>query len=185
LRHRDALGVWVGAGPLRDDVERQVERAGLHGRVLMLGERADVRELPPAFDVFAMSSLYEGLPCAIVEAMMAGVPVVATAVNAVSDVVLPGETGLLVSPRRPAMLAAAIDLVLDDPAAANARAARGRALLGDRFEPHRLGAILDDVYRSKLSPQSSSKLSPQSSADAPDQTSRLLASSAAEEARLS
>jgi len=176
LRHRDALGVWIGAGPLRADVERQVERAGLHERVLMLGERADVRELLPAFDVFAMSSLYEGLPCAIVEAMMAGLPVVATAVNAVSDVVLPGETGLLVSPRQPAMLAAAIDLVLDDPAAANARAARGRALLGDRFEPHRLGAILDDVYRSKLSPQSS--------ADAPDQTSRLLASSAAE-ARLS
>lgn len=177
LRHRDALGVWVGAGPLRDDVERQIERAGLHERVLMLGERGDVRELLPAFDVFAMSSLYEGLPCAIVEAMMAGVPVVATAVNAVSDVVVPGETGLLVPPREPLALAAAIDLVLDDIAAARARAQRGRAMLGDQFKPHRLGAILDDVYRSKTPAETS--------ADAPDQTSRQLASSVVEATQLS
>jgi glycosyltransferase involved in cell wall biosynthesis len=153
LRHSDAVGVWVGSGPLRAAVERQVGQAGLRGRVLLLGERTDVREILPAFDVFAMSSLYEGLPCAVVEAMMAGVPVVATAVNAVSDVVVPGETGLLVPPRQPDLLAGAIDAVLDDPAGAQARAARGRAALGDRFEPQRLGEVLDSVYRSKTPPR--------------------------------
>jgi glycosyltransferase involved in cell wall biosynthesis len=151
LRHHDALGVWVGDGPLRGAVERQISREGLTGRVLLLGDRKDVRELLPAFDVFAMSSRYEGLPCAIVEAVMAGVPVVATAVNAVADVVLPGETGLLVSPQQPAALAAAIDLVLDDPLRAHLRAVRAKSLLGDRFEPHRLGVVLDEVYRSKRS----------------------------------
>jgi glycosyltransferase involved in cell wall biosynthesis len=70
-------------------------------------------------------------------------------VNAVADVVLPGETGLLVPPQQPMALAAAIDLVLDDPAAAHLRAERAQSLLGDRFEPDRLGAVLDEVYRSK------------------------------------
>jgi len=177
LRHRDVLGVWVGAGPLRAEVERQIGDAGLRDRVLMLGDRSDVRELLPAFDVFAMSSLYEGLPCAIVEAMMAGVPIVATAVNAVSDVVIPGETGLLVSPREPAVLAAAIDLVLEDPVAAHIRAERGRAMLGDRFEPHRLGAVLDEVYRSTTPGRNRCENA--------DQTSRLLASSVAEASHLS
>jgi glycosyltransferase involved in cell wall biosynthesis len=177
LSHRDALGVWVGAGPLQAAVERQIDRAGLHDRVLLLGERADVREILPAFDVFAMSSLYEGLPCAIVEAMMAGVPVIATAVNAVSDVVVPGETGLLVPPRQPSVLAAVIDAVLDDPVAAQARAARARTVLGDRFEPHRLGTVLDHVYRSKSLPRES--------VDARGYFSPRLASSVGDAAKLS
>ena len=67
----------------------------------------DVPQLLPAFDVFAMSSRYEGLPCAIVEAQECGIPVVATSVNAVSDVVVPGVTGLLVAPQDPGQLAAA------------------------------------------------------------------------------
>ena len=69
--------------------------------MVLAGERTDVPDLLPAFDVFALSSLYEGLPTVVVEAMVCGVPVVATAVNAVADVVVPGETGLLVPPRRP------------------------------------------------------------------------------------
>ena len=64
-------------------------------------------QLLPGLDVFVMASRYEGLPCAVAEAMMAGLPVVATAVNAVPDVVLPGETGLLATPERPQQLAAA------------------------------------------------------------------------------
>jgi glycosyltransferase involved in cell wall biosynthesis len=147
LRHREALAVWVGDGPLRGAAEREIERHGLQSRISLVGERKDVPELLPAFDVFAMSSRYEGLPCAVVEAITAGVPVVATAVNAVSDVVLPGETGLLVPPRRPDALAAAIDHALDQPGAAQARALRAKQFLGDRFDTEHLGAVLDDVYR--------------------------------------
>ena len=151
LRHREAFGVWVGDGPLRGAVEREVDRRGLGERVLLLGDRRDVPDLLPAFDVFAMSSRYEGLPCALVEAMTAGIPVVATAVNAVSDVVLPGETGLLVPPQQPMLLAAAIDGMLDDPQAARERALRAKALLGDRFGTEHLGAVLDEVYRGRPS----------------------------------
>lgn len=147
LRHRGAIAVWVGDGMLRHTVEDLVARLGISDRVLLLGDRADVPEILPAFDVFAMSSRYEGVPCAIIEAMTAGVPVIATAVNAVSDVVVPGETGLLVPPQRPTALAAAIDKVLDDPVAAQLRALRAKDWLGDRFAADRLGAVLDEVYR--------------------------------------
>ena len=90
LEREDVLGVWVGDGPLRATVERDIRDRGLGERIVLLGHRRDVPELLPAFDVFALSSLYEGVPCAVVEAMRCGVPVVATAVNGVHEVVVPG-----------------------------------------------------------------------------------------------
>ena len=101
LGRSDVFGVWIGDGPLRAKIERLAQKHGLSGRMLFTGERADVEVLLPGLDVFAMASRYEGLPCAIVEAMGAGLPVVATAVNAVPDVVIAGETGLLVPPGTP------------------------------------------------------------------------------------
>ena len=100
----------------------------------------------PAFDVFALPSRYEGLPTAVVEAMMCGVPVVATAVNAVSDVVIPGETGLLVPPQRPDLLADAVRYLVDQPAVAMRLADTARARLGDRFGERALRDALTAAY---------------------------------------
>src|SRR6476661_11189243 len=110
-----ALLVWVGGGPLLEETARRAQAAGIRDRVVLLGNREDVPQLLPAFDVFAMSSRYEGLPCAIVEAQECGIPVVATSVNAVSDVVVPGVSGLLVPPGRADLLAAAVDHVFAHP----------------------------------------------------------------------
>ena len=115
------------------------------------GERSDVAALLPGLDVFAMASRYEGLPCAIVEAMTAGLPVVATAVNAVPDVVVAGETGLLVPPGSPDLLARAIGYLLDNPAAAARLAAAARGRLGDELTQYALGAVLDETYRAPVS----------------------------------
>jgi glycosyltransferase involved in cell wall biosynthesis len=71
---------------------------------------------------------------------------VATAVNAVPDVVIPGESGLLVPPQQPALLGRAIGYLLEEPAQAARMAAYGRELLGDRFTPHTLATVLDQVY---------------------------------------
>lgn len=138
--------VWVGGGPLLEKAREQASRLGLADRVLLLGNRDDVPRLLPAFDVFAMSSRYEGLPCAIVEAQQCGIPVVATAVNAVPDVVVPGVTGLLVAPRDAVSLARALDHAITHPRQAAAWVARARALLGERYDPATLGEILCDVY---------------------------------------
>jgi glycosyltransferase involved in cell wall biosynthesis len=102
--------------------------------------------LLPAFDVFALPSRYEGLPTAVVEAMLCGVPVVATAVNAVGDLVVPGETGLLVPPQRPDLLAGAVRALLDSPADAARMAAVARARLGTRYSLPALRDALTAAY---------------------------------------
>jgi glycosyltransferase involved in cell wall biosynthesis len=146
LRHADASAVWIGGGPLLETVRSSVARAGMADRVRFVGERHDVADLLPALDVFAMSSRYEGLPCAVVEAMRCGLPVVATAVNSVPDLVVPGVSGLLVQPGRPPALADAIDSMLDDPVGACEMAARGQQLAGADFDAARLSAVLERAY---------------------------------------
>ncbi|WP_461048002.1 glycosyltransferase [Terrabacter koreensis] len=141
-----AMLVWVGDGELARRTTADVRRLGLDGRVLLLGNRDDVAQLLPAFDVFALASRYEGLPCVIVEAQQCGIPVVATAVNAVPDVVVPGETGLLVPPARPDLLAAALDHALTHPDEARAWATHAREHLGARYDSHTAGEVLDHVY---------------------------------------
>ncbi|GAA3585029.1 glycosyltransferase [Kribbella ginsengisoli] len=146
LRHHDATAVWIGSGPGLAAARELVRRAGLFDRFVFAGERSDVASLLPAFDVFAMASRYEGLPCAVVEAMRCGVPVVATAVNSVPDLVIPGESGVLVPPGRPELLAAAIDGVLDEPRTAERLVRQGRVLAGATFDAERLADVLDQVY---------------------------------------
>ncbi len=139
------VGVWVGGGELAGRMSR-LAAASPGPRIVLAGERGDVPDLLPAFDLFALPSRYEGLPTAVVEAMACGVPVVATAVNAVGDVVVPGETGLLVPPQRPDLLASALRYLLDHPAAAAGMAAAARARLGSRFGLPALREALLSAY---------------------------------------
>lgn len=148
IPRRDIFGVWIGSGPDRARSEELVRSCHLEGRFSFLGERSDVAKLLPGLDIFAMASRYEGLPCAVVEAMAIGLPVVATAVNAVPDVVIPGETGLLVPPEQPASLAAALSYLLANPQEAARLGAAGRAGLGSHLTPEALGRVLTHIYRS-------------------------------------
>ena len=146
LRRPDVYMVWVGEGELRRETERLIASRGLTERFLLLGHRTDVADLLPAFDVFAMSSLFEGLPCAIVEAMVCGLPVAATAVNSVPEIVIAGKTGLLARPADPASLSRAIGYLLEHPDEATAMAAAARTVIGDRFRPEALGTDLMEIY---------------------------------------
>jgi glycosyltransferase involved in cell wall biosynthesis len=138
-------GVWIGDGELAGRVAALARTAGPD--IMLAGDRADVSELLPALDVFALPSRYEGLPMAVAEAMACGVPVAATAVNAVADLVEPGVTGLLVPPQRPELMAAAIGYLLDSPAAAARMAAAGQARIGARYSGAGLSAALTAAYR--------------------------------------
>ncbi len=150
LDRPDVRVVWIGDGELRASTERLIARRRLGDRFALLGERRDVPELLPAFDIFALSSLYEGLPCALVEAMTCGIPVVATAVNSVPELVVSGETGTLARPADPASLARALAHVLDHPEGAERMAAAARKHLGDRYRPEALGEALVAVYDAVL-----------------------------------
>jgi glycosyltransferase involved in cell wall biosynthesis len=146
LARPGTIGVWVGSGELAERVRRRA-RALTNAQVVLAGERTDVLDVLPAFDVFALPSRYEGMPTAVVEAMICGVPVIATAVNAVSDLVIPGETGLLVPPERPDLLAAALRHLLDSPEVAARMAEAARAWLGDRCGGAALRDVLAAAYR--------------------------------------
>jgi glycosyltransferase involved in cell wall biosynthesis len=97
LRHRcpRARLVLAGEGPRRGLVEGLVSEHGLQDRVRLLGLRKDVPRLMAAADVFLLSSVSEGIPLTLIEAMAAGLPVVSTDVGGVAEVVSPGDTGLL------------------------------------------------------------------------------------------
>jgi glycosyltransferase involved in cell wall biosynthesis len=108
--------------------------AALGPRLVRLGYRRDVPQLLAAADVFCLPSHFEGLPMSVIEAMLAGLPVVATDIRGPREQVVPGETGLLVPPVTVGPLAAALTRLADDPALRAAMGAAGRARALDRFD---------------------------------------------------
>lgn len=90
--------IVVGDGPERSNLEELIKELNLAGNVKLLGFRKDIRELLSIFDLFALSSISEGTSITILEAMASGKPVIATGVGANADLVIEGETGLLVRP---------------------------------------------------------------------------------------
>jgi glycosyltransferase involved in cell wall biosynthesis len=94
----------VGRGPLLPDLQQRARELGVESRVMFLGVRSDVEALLSAADGFVLSSAWEGMPNVVMEALAAGVPVVATQVGGVTELVEEGESGLLVRPRDPEAL---------------------------------------------------------------------------------
>jgi glycosyltransferase involved in cell wall biosynthesis len=123
-RWPSARFIWVGGGELADALARHVRDRRLEDRVRLLGTRRDVPDLLRASDLFVLSSLWEGMPNAILEAMAARLAVVATAVDGTPEVIVDGETGWLVPPGDPEALLGAIDEALGD---VEGRARRGEA----------------------------------------------------------
>src|SRR5688572_28066450 len=113
-QHPDARFIIAGEGELRGALEQQIRQHHLEKHVMLAGFRADILSLHKAFDVFVMSSVTEGLGTSLLDAMACGKPVVATTVGGIPEVVVHDETGLLVPPRDPPAMAAAIVRLLAD-----------------------------------------------------------------------
>jgi glycosyltransferase involved in cell wall biosynthesis len=125
-RFPQAHVLLVGEGPQRSELEQSIRDKGLAGRIHFAGWRPDVPELLAAGTALVLSSLWEGLPNVILEAMAAGLPVVATRVEGTSELIINGRTGLLVPPQSPQELAWAIERILSDPAQARSMGQSGR-----------------------------------------------------------
>jgi glycosyltransferase involved in cell wall biosynthesis len=123
----------AGDGVEEETIRDEIARLGLEDNVSMLGVRGDVARLLAAADVFALSSDREGLPIAVLEAMAARRPVVATSVGDLPMVVRPGETGLLVPPKDAISLAEALIKVLSDPEQSREMGERAHRMVAERF----------------------------------------------------
>ena len=150
MQRRPLRAVVVGDGPDRPEIESEIRRLGLTGVVDLAGERDDVTEILAASDVFVLSTRSEGLPMAVLEAMAAGLPVVASRVGGLPELVLDGETGLLVPPGQPAALAVALETLLDDPALRERLGAAGRARVQTHFALEPFRDAHRELYRSEL-----------------------------------
>lgn len=151
-RFPTATFVVVGDGPLRPDLEAQAARVRLAdpAAVSFLGHRHDVARLMAQSDVVVLSSLREGCPMVLIEALALGKPVVATRVGGIPEIIEDGVTGLLVPPRDSRALAAAIERLLVDPALAAALAERGRRRVERTFDVTAMAEQTLAVYQTVL-----------------------------------
>jgi len=140
--------VVTGDGELAAQADRLARDLGVD--VLFTGWRQDAARIASAFDVFVVSSLYEGVGRSVTEAMASGRPVVATSVDGVVDVVTHGATGLLAAPMDPEGLAAGVLWMLDHPDEAALMGKQARDLVRELFAPRRMCGVLDDIYSGLL-----------------------------------
>lgn len=153
-RLRD-LGVAVdlllaGTGPLENSLRIASDAMRIAGQIHFLGRREDVPDLLAASDIFCLPSFFEGHPLALMEAMAAGVPVVATRSLGITETVMNAETGLLVPIDDPMSLAAALLRIMDDPALATRLAQEARRKALEDFSSERMVAETEAVYREVL-----------------------------------
>jgi glycosyltransferase involved in cell wall biosynthesis len=148
--HPRAQFVLVGDGEFRPQVEAQINDLDIASSFYFLGLRADYLDIMATFDIFAMPSLWEGLPYAPLEAMALGKPIVATDVTGLRDIIRDGVTGRLVPPQDAEALAQAILALLDDKEEAAKLGREAKKSLGQRFDPDRIASQTGKLYREIL-----------------------------------
>lgn len=132
-QRQDVKFIMVGDGPLHEQTEQLVDKLNLGDRIILAGYRTDIPELLSAMDVFVLTSLWEGLPISLLEAMAMRKPVVATDIKGSREVVSNGETGWLVPPRDPVATGDRIIQILSRWDEAHHMGSRGRELVDQVF----------------------------------------------------
>lgn len=145
--------VLVGDGPLRSEIVNRIAQFGIANRVHLLGERQDAKSLVSAFDVAVLTSLSEGLPNTVMEAMSQGVPVIATAVGGTLELINDNETGFLVPPANADALATQILFLLNNEKTCKAVAERGRQFIRSQFSMSRMVHSVEGLYDELLKEQ--------------------------------
>lgn len=143
--------LFLGTGSLKDAVAEQLRQQNLTGAVRLAGFRSDVAECLAAADIAVQPSRSEGLGTAVLEAGAAGLPVVATAIGGIPDIVVSGQTGLLVPPEDARALAEAIVRLATDAELRHRLGSAARQRVAEHFSPKKLGEKTDAYYRRLLS----------------------------------
>lgn len=145
--HPAAHIVIAGDGPLRGELETQANDLGIGEHAHFLGWRDEPAAIFAACDIFLMPSLWEGFGLVLLEAMAQNIPVIGSAVSAIPEVIVNGETGLLLPPRDVDGLAHAMIRLLDDPALRESMGQAGRTRLEMHFNPERMVDETEALYQ--------------------------------------
>ncbi len=146
----DAQFVFVGDGPMRPEIEEEIRAAGLEGRIRLAGLRRDIPQMLSCFDVFILTSLWEGLPRVIPQAMSVGVPVVANAVDGVSEVIREGINGYSVQPGDVSRMTEHILHLLANESARSEMGSQGRKTAETDFSLKNMVARIEELYEDLL-----------------------------------
>ncbi len=146
IAHPTAHLLLVGGGELESTLRQQVESLQIHHRVHLLGVRADIPQILNASDLFVLSSLWEGNPMSVQEAMASGLPVVATAVGGVPELVVDGETGLLVPPDDEPALVEALNALICNPDQRLQMAHQARQRAREHFDIRQTVRAYEQLY---------------------------------------
>jgi len=147
LEYPEAKLLIAGEGPLRKTLEKFGRRLGISDQVFFLGFRKDLTALYSGLDILVMPSLWEGMPVALLEALSYGIPVVATAVSGIPEVVRDGVEGLLVAPANPQQTAVKIKELLKNPQERLEMGVRGRARVEKEYSQEKMVAAYANLYR--------------------------------------
>jgi glycosyltransferase involved in cell wall biosynthesis len=156
----DACLLLVGSGPDAATLAKLAQDSGCGDAVRFIGERENVSECIHAMDVFAFPSIAEGFGLALAEAMACGVPVVASAVGGVPEVVTDGVSGLLVPPEDHVALAAAILRLLSDHELAHKLSAEALGMVSENFAMEKMTRQVSDLYLRLLNGRRASRAIP-------------------------
>ncbi|MDP1624368.1 MAG: glycosyltransferase [bacterium] len=145
-KYSDVYYLIVGSGPYKDALEYEVERVGVKSRVIFSGQRSDVNQILLAADIFALPTLTEALPTVLAEAMAARLPIVASAVGGIPEMILDGENGILTSPSDSQTLADACISLLTDTKRAKAMGEAGWQVVNRKFNIQIQVKQLESLY---------------------------------------
>jgi len=139
----------VGDGELRSEIENQINSYGITDRVQMIGNTNDVLSWLRSSDVFVLSSNYEGLPLSILEAMSAGLPIIATEVGGIPDIITNGQEGILISPGNAGEIANAMEEMAKDTQLRIQMKSNARTK-AQKFDVRRMADLYGVIYRNKM-----------------------------------
>lgn len=151
LQRPDVCFLWCGEGEMRAKTEALAERLGIHHAFRFLGFRPDVKDVMNTFDLFVLSSIFEGLPYSLLEAMSLKLPIAATDVVGIRDVVVHDKTGLLVPPKEPEQLATAILQLINQPQKLAGFGQEGYQLVCSKYSIPRMVDGVQRIYDSLVS----------------------------------
>ncbi len=143
---RYALCVIIGAGPEKNNLQLRINNYALQNKIILAGAIPDAAQLLCAFDVYVCSSVKEGLPYSILEAMQAELPIVATSVGAVPEIISNGQNGLLTEPKNANQLAEKIQYLINNPGTAKKLGGHAQADVKKRFSLEKMMAETQIIY---------------------------------------